>query len=441
MNSLVRRLATLLTAVAVVTPVAAVTGGPAANAAVPAIQASAFGTHWVDINKYRYPIMPFGTARIWDMGVDWAQLQPSQTTVMDPSANGALASLDYIVNTFAAHHVDPLLTIGMTPSWAAANCQHYVDGQEWGDQTCPAQDTSVSGPWGQYVAFLANRYAGKVHYFEMWNEPSLHNGYNGSMSALAQMQASAYSIVHSYGIKLVSPGIPFTNGSWTNGYNWLKSYLSQPGAKDYDIFGVHLYPSDTAARGGYGPEWSILSGLTYAKNAVAAAKAPVRPIWNTEYNVGRRYASPPTGYRDTAAGAGPTAQSFILATQWHIARTFWYAADERRWGGTWLEKSDFYSLSPAGYAERTAYRLLVGKAPLGCTKKSVGTNKWRFTCYFGTTTKHKTLIAIWTNGARYTYHAPHGTKSYYTATGGHKSAGAGKAFTITSAPVYIAGSF
>ena len=55
----------------------------------------------------------------------------------------------------------PLLTIGMTPSWAAANCQHYSDGQEWGDQTCPAKDTSASGPWGQYVTFLAKRYAGR----------------------------------------------------------------------------------------------------------------------------------------------------------------------------------------------------------------------------------------------------------------------------------------
>src|SRR5207248_2905563 len=170
----------------------------------------------------------------------------------------------------------------------------------------------------------------------LWNEPSLHNGYNDSPRTLAKMQASAQKIVHAYGAKLVSPGIGFTDGNPKHGLRWLNTFLHYPGGKSFDIVGFHLYPADAPAKAGYGPEWSI-STLASARSVLRSNGIGGRPLWNTETNVGRLPAH--IQFFGTR-GAGMVARTYLLATENNVARTIWYAADDRHWGGTWLENSD-----------------------------------------------------------------------------------------------------
>jgi len=462
MNRLARRLGTVATAALMATPALAIPA-TSASAAVPAISSQAFGMHWMTNGPYPSS-MPFSVARIWGGGAPtWAQLEPTGPTPhytystdllgnttqtqdgWNPAVwdNTALAKLDSMVDTFRSHGVDPMITLGMTPGWAANGCNHVdSSGHDWGVETCAPVQTAADGsdPWAAYVTFLANRYSGKVHYFELWNEPSLRNGYNDDIGRLAAMQNQAYGILHSFGDKLVSPSIPFTNGnggSTAPGLSWMGSFFSQSGGKSFDITGLHLYPNDPSVKGGYGPEWSFNTALAGAKK-VLAQYGVNHPIWNTEMNVGRIPAGTTVG--SGATGAAVVARTFILTTQFKIARTMWYAADDRQWGGTWLENSN-YSLSTAGYAYRTVRNLLVGKAPLGCARTTVGTNKWKYTCKFGTTKGHKTLLAVWTTGAKYVLKAPSGVKAYYTVTGAKHATAAGKKFTITHTPVYFYGSF
>jgi hypothetical protein len=463
MNRLTRRLGTVATAAVMATPALAIPA-TTASASVPAISAQAFGMHW--LGHGGYPKMPFSSARIWGGNAPtWAQLQPSGPTPVysapdvlgnttqtgwNPAAwdQNALNQLDAIVNAFVSHHVDPMITLGMTPGWAAdtSSCAHVdSSGHDWGTETCPPVTQAADGtdPWSAYVTFLANRYSGKVHYFELWNEPSLRNGYNGNVTRLAQMQNQAYGILHSYGDKLVSPSIPFTNGSPRNpagpGVAWLKSFLSQPGGKSFDITGLHLYPSDGAVKGRIGPEWAVNGALYAARKVLSSYGIGGRQIWNTEMNVGRIPAG--TNVGGGIEGAADVARTFILSTQSHIARTLWYAADDRSWGGVQLEGTNYSSLTTAGYAERTVRNLLVGKAPLGCARTTIAANKWKYTCKFGTTTGHKTLLAVWTTGANYALRAPAGIRYFYTVTGARHPAYKGKKFTISHTPVYFYGSF
>src|SRR4051794_4871300 len=468
MNRLTRRLGTVVAAAVVASPALALPATQA-SASVPAISASAFDMHQLD-TSHAFKVT-FASARIWDMGgVKWFELQPNAPTYTPGDALGltppsstdgfdatAVARLDSIVRTFAGRHVDPLITLGMTPSWAAntSGC-NTVDnsGHDWGTQTCAPLDGYADGnghsfgdPWSNYVSYLATRYDGqhsdangsslpKVTNFELWNEPNLRNGWNGSIAKLASMQQSAYNILHSHGQKLVSPSIPFTVGG---AYTWLNSFLHAAGGKSYDITGLHLYPSDGAAKGGYGPEWSMNTALVGARKILSNNGVGGRQIWNTETNVGRVPAHTTIG--SGTAGAAAVARTFILATQNKIARTMWYAADDRGWGGVWLENTDYKTLSTAGIAYNKVRALLVGKAALGCSRTTVGANKWKYTCKFGTTTGHKTLLAIWTTGASYTLKAPAGTKHWYNVTGTYRSAYAGKKFTITHTPIYLVGSF
>jgi hypothetical protein len=439
------RLAVAIAATSVVAPMAV----DHADAAPAKITAQSFGMHWLD-TSHPYPAMPFGSARMWDMGVKWVDLQPSAPAValpagVEPPAATAgdpgpqsvsgwdpnvLSRLDSLVDTFRSHGADPMITLGMTPAWAARDCQHVIGGVDWGRQTCAPKDTSIDGPWGRYVRTLAARYQGKVKYFELWNEPSLHNGYNDSIALLGQMTATAHAILHSFGELLVAPSIVFTNGSPKVGLSWLTTFLNQAGARSFDVAGFHLYADDKTAHAGWGPEW-VMGQLAAARRVLARFGMHV-PVWDTEVNVGRVMTH--TTFSGTA-GAAEVARTFLLNLENGVQRTYWYAADDRSWGGTWMESSNFHTLTPAGLAERTLYGLLVGARPYGCARKTVGAHRWNYICRFRLA-NGKTLRAVWTTGRTFRFTVPRGTQSVRSVTNGRIR---GKRLRVGSAPVYVIG--
>jgi hypothetical protein len=441
MNRLARRLGTVAAAAVMATP-ALVIPATQADAAGFKITAQMFGMHWLD-TSHPYPTVSFGSARIWDMGVTWKDVQPAAPTAGDlltPASDGwdqsALGRLDGIVDTFRAHHVDPMITLGMTPAWAASNCTHQYGDVDYGVQTCPPATSDANSPWAAYVRALSNRYKGKVTYFELWNEPSLKNGWNGSIAQLVALQRTAYPILHANGQRLIAPSIAFTNGSPQNGRNWLTAYLKTSGARStFDIAGFHLYPTDAIARANYGPEWAM-DQLSAARALLAKYNA-TKPVWNTEVNVGR--AQSRTTFTGTA-GAAQVARTYVLNLENRVQRTMWYASDDRHWGGTWLENSDYRSLTYAGIAERTLNKLLVNGTAYGCSRKTVGTHKWNYTCKFHMA-NGKNLLALWTTGSKYSYHAPSHAAGFYTVTGARHAAHGGTRITITSTPVYVYGTF
>src|SRR3954447_23866577 len=199
------------------------------------IASQAFGMYYLGFGAHSYPSMGFGSARIWDMGVTWKDVQPTANSSLTGRGSVALQRLDAIIATFRSHHVEPLLTLCMTPSWAARACKHVVRGIDWGPKTCAPRDVTGSGPWGRYVRAMALRYRHSVRYFELWNEPSLRNGWNDTLPKLAQMQAVAHRILASlgFGQKLVAPSIAFTDGAPRHGLRWLNTFLSLPGGTEF----------------------------------------------------------------------------------------------------------------------------------------------------------------------------------------------------------------
>src|SRR3954454_25318769 len=318
----------------------------------------------------------------------------------------------------------------MTPSWAARACKHVVRGIDWGSKTCAPRDVSVSGPWGRYVRAMALRYRHSVRYFELWNEPSLRNGWNDTLPKLAQMQTVAHRILRElgFGQKLVAPSIAFTDGAPRHGLRWLNTFLSLPGGTEFDIAGLHLHPGDPPARQGIGPEWAVEVALPAARAVLAAHGLSGRPVWDTETNVGRV----PAGI--TFAGtqaAGLVARTYLLAAENDVRRTFWYAADDRWWGGIWMENADLLSLSSAGEAYRTVRRMVVGTVPLGCDRKHGGVTTGTYVCKFGTQAGAVTLIVVWTTSTSAMVATPKGATAWYSVIGTRHSARATGRLTIS----------
>ena len=380
--------------------------------------------HFLGFGSHPYPEMPFGSARTQDMGVTWAELQPRGSWWN----SDALARLDSIVNTFKSHGVQPLIVLGQTPNWARDNCNYG----SWPSSTCGPRSTGLHSPWAGYVRGLANRY--HHVFFEVWNEPNLKNGYNDSTAKLARLQATAYTVIHNAktGDRLVSPTVAVTAG---NPFGWLRTFFRSKGGKRFDVFGIHLYPSDKSARQGVGPEWSV-QALAQVRSMLRANSIR-KPIWDTEANVGRYPERHTTSRTFTRwAAAAMVSRLYVLQLSNHAQRIFWYAADDRTYTGTWMEKSDYKSLTYAGRAERTAFDLLVGARVHGCSHTSTG----HYTCKFHLA-NGKNMLVVWTTHGHYYWRSPHRANETINAIGGSKRVKGGSFLKITTTPRYVVGSF
>ena len=75
-------------------------------------------------------------------------------------------NLDRSVALAEAHHASVLLTLGLTPRWASLAPKEnvgYVSGY--------AAEPKDIEDWRVFVRTVATRYQGRIHAYEIWNEP------------------------------------------------------------------------------------------------------------------------------------------------------------------------------------------------------------------------------------------------------------------------------
>jgi hypothetical protein len=298
-------------------------------------------------------------------------------------------------------------------------------------ETCAPAARGQDSPWATYVEFLARRYHGVS--FEVWNEPNLRNGFNDTPASLAEMQQTARAVIRrvSPGTRVVSPSVAVTAG---DPLGWLRSFLAAPGGRDFDVFGIHLYPLDAAARGGTGPEWSM--GMLGQVEQVLGTFGIRAPIWDTEVNVGRYQ------FRNTTSrvfsgldGAAVLARTYALQLGEGVQRLYWYAADDRSWSGTWLVNDDGATLTPAGTALNTLRRMLLRATPHGCS----GGDAQPWTCRF-TLASGRSMLITWTTGSPQVEPLPKGVTRVIDVVGTGRS-GSPASLRVTSVPQYVVGTF
>ncbi|MCY3304094.1 hypothetical protein ECD84_05505, partial [Acinetobacter pittii] len=131
------------------------------------VPAHMFGMH---VNKFgthqRWPGLGNGIFRLWNTGTNWRDLEPSNDAWNFTS--GAGKRLDMLVDYVKRNDpsVEILMTLGQTPQWASKT--PGVEGlYGMGASGAPANMEY----WRDYVRTLARRYAGRIRYWELWNEP------------------------------------------------------------------------------------------------------------------------------------------------------------------------------------------------------------------------------------------------------------------------------
>jgi polysaccharide biosynthesis protein PslG len=360
------------------------------------------------LSSQPWPTVPMGSIRLWDTETSWNDLEPSKGLYSWSNLDGYLALAK-------AHGVDILYTFGQTPEWAASGSSSEC---VYGPGSCfPPSNIQ---DWDDFVTALVAHSAGKIRYWEIWNEANYSRYWMGDLSTLITMAQHAYKI-----IKAVDPTAIVLCPSSTLTANdvgaFLNQYLAAGGSSVTDIVAFHGYVNYTLPA----PPEGVLDFVAAVKSAMASNGIAGRPIWDTEGSWGLN-----TTLETPNDGPGYLARDFILQWSSGVSRFYWYAWNDARTGTLWTTQG----IQAAGFALGQVYSWIVGTTLASpCSVSSDST----WTCKM-TRTGHNQALAVWNSAMSKSYSPPKQYTEYLDLMGSaHPVKGA---MTIGSSPVLLVNS-
>src|SRR5262249_18919288 len=128
--------------------------------------------------------------------------------------------------------------------------------------------------WDNFVTALVAHSAGRIKYWELWNEANLPEFWTGDVPTLVAMAQHAYSI-----IKAADPSAtvlcPSSAGFAKDTGDFLNAYFSAGGLAYTDAVAFHGYSGDGTPEG-------VLDFVAAARSSMAANGITGKPIWDTE---------------------------------------------------------------------------------------------------------------------------------------------------------------
>jgi GH35 family endo-1,4-beta-xylanase len=310
------------------------------------VPATHFGMHFVAGNN-PWPSVPLGAWRLWDTSTRWPDLEPSQ-------GHWQFTGLDKDLDLAQQHGTDVLLTLAVTPQWASA----HPDMKSGWQQPGLTSEPRSADDWQAFVQQVATRYKGRIHAYEIWNEPNLKQYWMGNTDQLIAMVRSAHDI-----IKSIDPNALIVSPSATTsaGVGWLDEFLSKGGGQYVDVIGYHLYVFPQP------PE--AMTDLTQrVKQTMSKYGVANKPVWCTELGW-----SDPKPFPSDDLAAAYVARSYILSWAAGISRLYWYAWDNHKWASLQMTEADNQTLKLAGQAYGVIQRWLVGARVDFCNKSDDNT--------------------------------------------------------------------
>lgn len=227
----------------------------------------------------------YGLIRFWDAYVVHRLVN---------TANGVYdwAALDYRVNAAISAGLEIIYTFGAPPDWATSTPGPYPNYN-------PNPVTNINY-LSTFATEVANRYRGKIKYYEIYNEVDSAGSWVGSLSVMAQYGEAIYNAVKaqdSAAIVLSPNTISWGSLNELTGMGYLREYLKL--ASSYcDAIAMHLYtdPSEPenyiglsksyiALAKSFGKE-SVICTETGALNYYASNGAEARPKNGSGKHVG-----------------------------------------------------------------------------------------------------------------------------------------------------------
>jgi glycosyl hydrolase family 39 (putative alpha-L-iduronidase) len=286
-----------------------------------------------------WPEVPFAEWRLWDSYVAWPNLEPQR-------GQWHFEVLDHYVSLAEQHNVSLLLPLGLSPTWASARP----------DEKSTYQPGNAAEPrdiqdWRNYVKTVAKRYKGRIHEYEIWNEPNLKGFWTGDTTEMVKLTREAAEI-----IREIDPHATIVSPSATTekGIAWLSEFLQQGGGQWVDVIGYHFYAMPQ-------PPETAVPLIQKVRQIMEDNAVSHKPLWNTEtgWALPKPFPSP-----DLAAAY--VVRTYVLNWAGGVQRLYWYAWDNHNWVTIQLTEADGKTPTSAGRAYETAGKWLVGATLKQC---------------------------------------------------------------------------
>ncbi len=325
------------------------------------------------------PAFSYGTVRTWDAypAMDWADQNPS-------AGKYNFVPLQAYIAQNQALGRDIIYTFGRTPPWASTNPKQagaYSAGE------C-APPTNMQN-WTNFVQAVVTAAAGKIKYWELWDEANDPLFFCGNISTMITMAQSAASIIRSIDPTALILAPSVDGGAPVNGtpsLTWLGEFLAGGGSSAVDIAAFHGYL-------GSSPE-NIVSEAASYKQLLATNGMTNTPIWDTESSWGAAVTNPTLAFKE-----GFVAKDYLLHWSSGVPGLVWYAYDgSSTWGGMYVAGT---GQNAAAQAYSETYQWMVGAVMTSPCAKGAG-SIW--TC--GLARTGYSAEAVWIPGSTATFPVP-----------------------------------
>ena len=311
-----------------------------------------FGLHVPQLADGVVPTVSYGSVRLWDAGVSWGQVEQRRGQYW-------WVGLDHAVQAANAQNAQILYVLGSTPTWAASDRS-----QGTYPNRGAASNPRYLSDWRRWVTAVVTRYGPSIEAYQIWNEANLATFWQGTPRQLARLTLEAQRI-----IRRLDPTAEVVAASSTvrlrSAFDrFFPAYLRELRRVGWpvDVFAIHTYGPSTA---------SPALRATYVRLARAElrdARAPSRPLWDTEVNYGIK--GPGSRYPDKDIGGTKAAiyvsQTYLDSVRLGLARTYWYS---------WSPRKNLLGITMnTGYPGATAYQATHGwlaDALVDCRSKHV----------------------------------------------------------------------
>jgi hypothetical protein len=334
-----------------------------ARAQSDAIAKQFFGVHMHRADRgTAWPNIPFGSWRLWDANVTWAELEPSRGKLN-------FSRLDRYLTMAEMHDVEILMPLANTPRWAAARPNEssaYSPGN--------ASEPASIDDWRHFVRTLGERYKGRIRHYEIWNEPNHMPHFSGSISKLVELTCEASKILKSIdpSNQIVSPAI---SASGKDHLQYFDRFLGTGGAKCIDVVSYHFYVTQ------FGPE-AMVPIIRDVRRLMNKNGVGEKPLWNTEtgWRVDNDDGTPLHPMTRNYKKVSPDDTNFVLkafalSKAEGVDRFYWYAWDNLSELGMIHPKTGVPKAMVQQW--RPAYDRLLGASQVRCSQNG---NTW--TCGF-----------------------------------------------------------
>ena len=315
---------------------------PSSPALTLATAASPFG---VNVNQVNDPTFgPAALNKVASAGIGWIRMDVSWNAIQ-PTATGGYnwSSVDSTVSYATARGISVLGVLAYTPAWANGNTT----------PSAHAIAPTNMGAWQAFVTAAANRYAGKVQAWGIWNEPNCTDFFltRNNYADYDSLVAFAAGPIHAAGAQVVAGEAAIGCG---DAAQWLNARLAA-NAPLIDVLAVH----------GYGNA----SNLVWAMDAIQSGLSTPRPLWLTESGY---------GYADASAtGDARQAEHLFDVYRGMMQRGSWWKKTFQYHLYVWPTGHQWGILRGSALTERPAYntyRLIAN----GCTNNPdcVAIHRW-----------------------------------------------------------------